>query len=718
MYDLTVERSKYPVTDYKQEILDMVSKNQICIISAETGAGKSTQVPQYLLEAGYSDVVITVPSRTAAASLCDRVSFELGSKVGELVGFQTGYEKSFSHETRILYTTEGLELMKELHQKNTLENGVLIIDELQEWSINVETLVAWINKKIQAGWDTKVILMSATMDVTGISKFFGDIPVLKIPGHLFEITEFERRADDFVDSIYELASEGHNVLAFVEGKRKIENTIASLKEKKLDAYLFPLHGDLPLAEQQVVFHDAPKAKVIVATNIAQTSITIPDIDAVVDSGLERHMENVDGLDTLTVGQISRSDYIQRRGRAGRTKPGIYVWCNDSNLNDLEKYPTPDIYTGNINQIVLKLASIGVDATHVNFFHQPPIEKIMTSQKTLRTLGALDEDNQITDCGMIMAQLPVSVRYARMIVEAQKRDVLSDVVTIAALSEFGGIKNPKVSYKGFSKELKSDMLAELDCFNTVKRKIFDGEDAFVDVQERNYYRAIELRNKLADILFNIYGDVSSSGNRSEILKSCAAGLVEFLYVRESAGNGWYSNPNDDFRRKINLFSATLPSKYLLGLPKNISLAYKENTGNQMLYLISSATMVDVPLLEEVAPHMIHTKTRDEFRYETNEYLTREIRYFGDVEIGSDEYKITSGITKRNLLANWLALLTVDENFFINTKIDKNLSKAINKNYGIFSSIEEATDFYSQRLDEFYPNSLPNIKKCKNFAFLLH
>ena len=710
-----VQQNTYPVADYKNEILKMVSENQICIISAETGAGKSTQVPQYLLEAGYNEVVITVPSRTAAASLCDRVSYELGSTVGDLVGFQTGYEKSFSAETRILYTTEGLELMKELHQKNTLENGVLIIDELQEWSINVETLVAWIQKKIKAGWDTKVILMSATMDVAGISKFFGDIPVLKIPGHLFEITEYERRANDFVDSIYELASQNHNVLAFVPGKREIENTIESLKKRNLDAHLLRLHGDLPLADQQVVFHSATKAKVIVATNIAQTSITIPDIDAVVDSGLERHMENVDGLDTLTIGQISRSDYIQRRGRAGRTKPGIYIWCNDTPLNCLAKYPTPDIFTGSINQIVLKLGSIGIDAREVNFFHQPPIEKIEASQKTLRMLGAFDEDNVITDCGMVMAQLPLSVRYARMIVEGQKRDVLSDVVTIAALSEFGGIKAPNTTYEGFSKEMKSDLLAELDCFNTVKRKLIEGEDAFAGVQERNYYRVLELRAKLADILYSIYGDVSSSGNRNDILRSCAAGLVEFLYVRTS--NGWYVNPNDDSKRKLNLFSATLPGKYLLGLPKNISLNHKGNNGNQMLYLISSAIMVDVPLLEDVAPHLIHTKTQCEFRYETSEFLSREVRFFGDVEISAAESKISNSNLKRELLASWLANVTVDEDVYENTKLDKALKKAIDKNYGAFYDIEEAKDFYSQRLKESFKNSLPHMRKCKNFAFLI-
>ncbi|MBQ8300090.1 MAG: ATP-dependent RNA helicase [Clostridia bacterium] len=711
MENALVERNCYPVSKYKKQILDMVAKNQVSIISAETGAGKSTQVPQYLLEAGYNNVVLTVPSRTAAAALCDRVSNELHSEVGDVVGFQTGYEKNFSKHTRILYTTEGLELMRELHHNDILANGVLIIDELQEWTINVETLIAWIHQKIRAGWKTKVILMSATMDVDATSKFFNNAPVLKIPGKQFHVKEIERRSDDFVDSIYELASKGHNVLAFVPGKREIEKNINALEKMGLDAEMLRLHGDLPLSEQQIVFKPASKPKVILATNIAQTSITIPDIDAVVDSGLERHMENVEGLDTLTIGKISRSDYIQRKGRAGRTKPGIYVWCNDIRLVHLDEFPTPDIYTGSINQIVLKLASIGVDATNVKFFHQPPFEKILASQQTLRTLGAFDNNNQVTKIGLIMAQLPLSVRYARMIVEAHKLGVLSDVVTIAALSEFGGIKKSNVSYNRFSKEIRSDLLAELDCFNFVKQRINSSSDPFDGVIERNYFRVLELRSKLYDILENIYGDVVySSGNRNDILKACAAGLVEFLYIRES--NGWYSNPNDPSKRKLNLFSTTLPSKYMLGLPRNISLKYKGDNGQQTLYLFSSAIMVDAAILKEVAPHLISIEQRKEYDYERNEYTRRKVTLFDGIEIESTDERVNNLKEKRDMLAKWLATMTFEDNF----ELDPKLARILDSNRDKLDTPERAKEFYAKKIQTSFKNSLPNLKKAKNFSSL--
>lgn len=717
MNDNLVERSTYTITAYEEIIIKLLANNDVIAINAPTGSGKSTQVPQYIRKAGYKKIVVTGPTRTAVASLASRTSYEIGSPLGETVGFKTGYDKVFSDETEILYTTEATELMNEFYNRYAdFQNCVVILDEIQEWSIPVETLFAWFKKKIKAGLKIKLILMSASMEVDKICEFFGNIPVLNIPGSLYEITEYTRKSEDLVPTVVDLINQNRHVLVFVPGKREIDKVIEKITKLNLNVNLLRLHGDLPLSEQQIVFEEPELPTVVVATNIAQTSLTIPYIDAVVDSGLERRMQNVDGLDTLAIGVISKSDYIQRRGRAGRTKPGIYVWCNDIPINKLAEYPTPDIYTGSIHQIVLHLASIDVDAREIEFFHQPALEKIEAAQKTLRMLGAFDENNHITECGRVMAKLPISVRYARMIVEGHKRDVLSDIVTIAALAEFGGIKAPNISYENFSREMKSDMLAELDCFNTVRRKLIDGEHKpFDGINERNYFRVLELRAKLSDILYNIYGDVSSSGDRTEIRKACAAGLVEFLYVRES--NGWYSNPDDDFKRKLNLYSATLPSKYLLGLPKNISLAYRGNTGNQILYLISSAVMVDIPLLEDVAPHLIHTEIRNEFKYETNEFLVRTVTLFGNVEISAFERKQNDTTEKREMLADWLAQITFDEEYYLNFDLDKSLSKIIDKNQGKFDSFEDAKTFYSEQLYGFAKNSLPNLKKCKSLSFLL-
>ena len=306
----------YPIHEVKERIIETIKNNPVSIIVAETGAGKSTQVPQFLIDNGFDSVVITVPSRTAATSLAERVSSERNSLLGEQVGYQTAYERSMSAETQILFTTEGLQLIKELNDDDGNPNKVLIIDELQEWSINVEALIAFLKLKIQNGFKTKIVLMSATMDER-ISEFFDNAPIVRVAGRLFPIEE--TTAENMQDSIVELANEGHNVLAFVPGKYEITQLTRYLRKlENFNVSIFPLHADLSLEDQHSVFEPTPNPKIVVATNVAQTSITIPDIDAVVDSGLERHMAIVDGLETLTIGNISKSDKIQRKGRAGRT----------------------------------------------------------------------------------------------------------------------------------------------------------------------------------------------------------------------------------------------------------------------------------------------------------------------------------------------------------------------------------------------------------------
>lgn len=697
-----------PIAPYKEQILESVSQNVVTIIDAETGAGKSSQVPKFLLESGkYSKIIVSVPSRTAASSLASRVAHELGTELGTVVGFQTGYEKNFSSNTRILYRTDGLELMKELHQENNLKNGVLIIDELQEWSIEVETLLAWVKNKLDSGWKTKIVLMSASMDARTVSNFFDSSKVISVPGKIYPVEEMERRENEFISSILQLYHSGHNVLVFVPGKKEIENTIRHLERPNLNAVLLPLHGDMPLEEQQLVFKEYNKQVIIVATNVAQTSITIPYIDAVVDSGLERHMEDLEGLEALTTGLISRSDYIQRRGRAGRTKPGIYIWCNDTSISSLREYPIPDIYTGCINQIVLKLASIDINAKDISFFHQPSEQKIIATQKTLRTLGAFDENNKITEIGQMMARLPISVRYSRMIVEGLKLGVLADVITIAAIEEIGGLKQSNISYRAFSSEMKSDLLADLDVFNTVKKNS-NTNNISNGILERNYFRVLELRRKIYDIFEVTYNiEVTSTGDRNNILKACASGLVEFLYTREI--NSWYKNPSDPSKRKLNIFSCTLPDKFILGLPRNISLKYKGDNGFPTLYLISSATMVNADLLKEIAPHLINELKRKSFDLERNEFLSSKVTCFGEVEIDWQSERISNNQTKREILASWLADKTFNSDF---EKLPRKLDEVLSKNQMQFSSHDEAYTFYLNTLEKM--KKIPTIRKMKSFS----
>lgn len=715
-----IKGSLYPIADAIQAILEAVKNNQVIAIVAETGAGKSTQVPIALLKAGYTYINITTPNRAAATTLSKRVSDELGAEHGEIAGYQTAFEKLFGPKTKILYSTEGLELIKQLCDEEGDPTKVLILDEIQEWGINTEALVGFLKFKIKNGFKTKVILMSATMD-ENVAKFFNDAPVIRVPGRQYPIED--RIGSDINKEIINLTEAGCNTLAIVPGKYEISQHVQFLrtyfKNTHQDVDIFPMHADLPLEEQEVVFLPTTKPKVVIATNVAQTSITIPDIDAVVDSGLERHMAIIDGLETLTIGNISRSDMLQRKGRAGRTKPGIYVWCGEVPREELQEHSTPEIYTGSITQVVLRLAFAGITASEIEFFHQPPIEKILEAQKTLRTLGAFDENNDITEIGKIMSLLPISVRYARMIVEAAKRDVLEDVVTIAAIQECGGIKLSSVPYGKFTKELSNDLLADLDCFNYLQKTIRASNwplstevNPFEGFNKRNYYRIMELRVKLCDVLYKLYDDIYSSGDRRQIAMSCAAGLVEYLYIREN--NGWYAATNDPSRRKIDRASCTLlAQKMILGIPKNISL-YKRaaEAETQVLYLISNAMVVDKQMLLEVAPHLIHCEETRNCDPTENDYSISETLYFGDTILDSKEYQITDVEERRDMAASWLA----ENTFNPDEENDPKLNSVLRSNRRKFRSFNDARTFYTTILLAKARNSVPSLAKPKNYGML--
>ncbi len=700
--------TSFPVYSYKDDILKTVANNPVTIISAQTGAGKSTLVPKFLCEAGYN-VVVAVHSRISATSLANRVSTLLNSSTGNIVGYHTGYEKKFSPHTQILYTTEGLQFIKELYGTKDSPNRVLIIDDIN-WNVNVESLVAWIRYKLENGCKSKFILMSATLESQKISEFFWNAPIIDIPGYHFDIKVKELPSNKFVQSIYELATAGHNVLAFVPGKREIEQTILSLEKMRCPSRIFPLHADMMLDEQAKVFDESDTSKVIVSTNVTQFSITIPGIDAVVDSGLERRMLLIDELSLFGVGNISYSDHIQRKGRAGRTCPGVYYWCNDTPINSLDKFPMAEIYTGQINQIVLKLANADVRTQHLTFFHQPEEGKLQHVEKVLRDLNAFDSENKITELGKIMSLFPIDVRCARMLVEAQKRGVLSDVATIVSIMTHGGLKKADKRWNKLDGHYTSDILSELYCFNDFKNHLNSSEH-FFKASQRNYFRILELRSKLYDILFELYGDVSSTGSTEDIIKSCATGFIDLLYVKSKSG--WYYSPYDEYGRKLELASSTLPSRLVLALPKNI-ITQVNPLHAQTLYLLAWAISVDKKFLEEIAPQLVENDVVTEYNYQNNSYLQYNVTTFNGIPIDREGEPTSDISVKRDTFVNWLAQNTY-------TPSQKNLTKYIFSffknarnflsNEGV-NTLEELTNWYRKFVTENFNNQLPNMSKEKN------
>ncbi len=629
-----------PISNYKKEIMQAVANHAVTIITAETGSGKSTQVPQFLYEAGYQ-VIVTEPRRMAAWSLAERVAEEIKSSLGEIVGFRTGFERKDSTNTSILYCTDGLELVREITDTKD-KRKVLIIDEVHEWNLNIETLVAWSKKKINEGWNTKVVIMSATLEKESLTKYFGeDAYLLNVPGKIFPVEFSERYENELIPTVKDMILDKHNTLVFVPGKKEISNVIEELSFMNDSAVILPLHGKLDSEEQKKCFEAYSIPKVIVATNVAQTSITIPDIDAVVDTGKERRLEVHDGIQGLFLRNISKADCMQRKGRAGRTKEGKYILCSDSSFDSRTEFSVPEIQRGILNQIVLRLATCGIDALELEFFHQPNDEALILAKQTLINLGAIKPNNKVTEIGYKMAKMPVSVETARMIIEAEKYGVTEDVICIAAILEVGtlldyrpkkGLGGCQVSYYNFTSENQSDLLAEYDVWKNIsKLKYIDFKE--LSINKKSYFRIKELIKKMYEVLEGIV-TISSSGDREAIKKSCLAGMINHVYKYE---HGEYINGDGKPRNLDNhsCLSGWNNPKLLVGIPKIIE--FKDSWGwKRTMDLVCMATKVTVGDLKEIAPDFVTQKDIDAY-YSCSADAVKVTRktYFRDILIDEKE-----------------------------------------------------------------------------------
>lgn len=605
----TGTRDALPIAAFRPQIIDAVRKNRVVVITAETGAGKSTQVPQYLLAEGM-DLVVTQPRRLAARTVSARVAFELGQRLGETVGVRTRDDDVQSSSTRCLFATDGLALVREL--MGVGRHNCLVLDEVHEWNLNIEVLTAWAKLQLERGSTFKVVLMSATVEAQKLAEYFGGAPVIEVPGRMFPVEERDP-GRDLAEDVTHLLKEGRNVLVFQPGKAEITKTISDLKGTGsfLNAEILPLHGELSPEEQAACFKRYARPKCVVATNVAQTSITIDDIDAVVDSGLEKRVELVSGVEGLYLKPISFADAKQRKGRAGRCKPGIYI---DHCAADVRlEFPKAEILRTRLDQTVLRLAEAGIDAEELEFFHQPDRAAIHEAKRALKALGCMDADGQVTRKGQRVSKMPISVEMACMVIEAERLGVVDDVLTIAAILEIGevnaraclghqqlGVKSCSCWRKHCPEEQESDVLAQLALFKAAGGMQKD-DLRKEGVHAKAYFQAKDVRRHLAESLRGKVREFRSSGKREDILRAVCAGMVDHLYTFDY---GEYRN-GDGLSRKLNRDSVVEEATWLVGIPWDLEI--ETRYGRRVLRLIRQATKVKPEWLADVAPQLVEKKT---------------------------------------------------------------------------------------------------------------
>uniref|UniRef100_A0A2K6A605 Probable ATP-dependent RNA helicase DHX34 n=1 Tax=Mandrillus leucophaeus TaxID=9568 RepID=A0A2K6A605_MANLE len=453
------ERAALPIAQYGNRILQTLKEHQVVVVAGDTGCGKSTQVPQYLLTAGFSHVACTQPRRIACISLAKRVGFESLSQYGSQVGYQIRFESTRSAATKIVFLTVGL-LLRQIQREPSLpQYEVLIVDEVHERHLHNDFLLGVLRRLLPKRPDLKVILMSATINISLFSSYFSNAPVVQVPGRLFPITVVYQpqeaepttsksekldprpflRVLESIDHKYPPEERG-DLLVFLSGMAEISTVLEAAQTYASHTQrwvVLPLHSALSVADQDKVFDVAPPGvrKCILSTNIAETSVTIDGIRFVVDSGKVKEMsyDPQAKLQRLQEFWISQASAEQRKGRAGRTGPGVcFRLYAESDYDAFAPYPVPEIRRVALDSLVLQMKSMSVgDPRTFPFIEPPPPASLETAILYLRDQGALDSSEALTPIGSLLAQLPVDVVIGKMLILGSMFSLVEPVLTIAA-----------------------------------------------------------------------------------------------------------------------------------------------------------------------------------------------------------------------------------------------------------------------------------------------
>ncbi|MDG1889863.1 MAG: ATP-dependent helicase HrpB [Verrucomicrobiota bacterium] len=475
-----------PIHEIKDELLSQLERDSRIIITAPTGSGKSTQVPQMLLQHGVltdRQVVILQPRRLATRMLASRVASERKCKLGDEVGYQIRFENVTSRSTRIRFITEGILLRQMIQDPELKDIQVLIFDEFHERHLYGDiTLARALDLQQTHRPDLKILVMSATLDADALARYLAPCQQIHSEGRTFPVeTRYLLPADahDAVPVWEQAAGAFSNfvaqggqgdVLVFMPGGYEIQKTLDAIRHVPESAgfILLPLHGELPTKDQDAAVTHQDQPKVVVATNVAETSLTIDGIRLVIDSGLARipRYDPYRGINTLLVEKISQASADQRAGRAGRTGPGICerLWTERQHAQRPVQ-ELPEVQRLDLSEVILSLKAAGVrDLDAFRWLEPPDVKRQQDAVELLTDLGALDRDGGITKLGHRMLAFPLHPRYARMLLAAEDLGCVYQAALIAALTQGRDILIRKVDRK--VRELREEFLSERsvsDCF---------------------------------------------------------------------------------------------------------------------------------------------------------------------------------------------------------------------------------------------------------------
>jgi len=645
-HNILKKRTQLPVYNFKDELLKCVNSNQVVVVEGETGSGKTTQIPQFLYEAGYANIgtsciACTQPRRVAATSIAARVSDEMDVTLGTYVGYTIRFEDiSSPHETVIKFLTDGMLLREAMGDPMIRKYSVVVLDEAHERTLATDVIMGLLKeilpkrrKHSDPGGELKVVVMSATLDADKFSSYFGDAPVLKVPGRTFPVETFytAKPERNYVEAatrttlqIHKLEGPG-DILLFLTGEQEIEMACKELRcaaeefEPGVpELVVYPLYSSLPPQQQKKIFDKAPGPstpggppgrKVVVSTNVAETSLTIDGIVYVVDPGFSKQKVYNPRIrvESLLVSPISRASANQRSGRAGRTQPGkcFRLYTEPSFHKDLQETTYPEILRSQMTSVVLTLKKLGIDNLVTFDFMDPPApETLMRALESLNYLGALDDDGELTDVGYYMSELPIDPQLAKMLLVSPEYECSNEILSIVACISVPQLfLRPKETAK-LADEAKtqfiykeSDHITLLNAFTEYNNVPKSNRkqwcwDNFIN--DRSITSAENVRRQLQNIMTKLRLPLCSPSNmlhyHSNIQQALTAGL--FMQVAYLQRTGEYLTIKDNQRVTVH------PSSVIDHKPKWV--IFEEFALTTQNY-IRTVTASRGEWLAEIAPH---------------------------------------------------------------------------------------------------------------------
>lgn len=644
----TIEETKksLPIYPFKKDLIAAIRDHQVLIIEGETGSGKTTQIPQYLYEAGYTDgdkiIGCTQPRRVAAMSVAARVAHEMAVKLGNEVGYAIRFEDCTSQRTRIKYMTDGTLHREFLSEPDLASYSVMIIDEAHERTLHTDILFGLVKDITKFRSDLKLLISSATLDATKFSEFFDDAPIFRIPGRRFPVDIYYTKAPeaDYIDacvvSILQIhATQPHgDILVFLTGQDEIETCQEMLQErvrrlgsKLSELIILPVYANLPSDMQARIFMPTPPGarKVVLATNIAETSLTIDNIVYVIDPGFakQNNFNSRTGMESLMVVPISKASANQRAGRAGRVAPGkcFRLYTAWAFKHELEDNTVPEIQRINLGNAVLTLKALGInDLVHFDFLDPPPHETLVLALEQLYALGALNHHGELTKLGRRMAEFPLDPMMAKMLIASEKYRCSEEIATIAAMLSVNGA----IFYRPKDKLIHADTarknfhvpggdhLTLLNVYNQWQQCDFSTHWCYENfIQHRSMKRARDVRDQLVGLMQRVEMDlVSGITETINIRKAITAGY--FYHVARLSKGGNYKTAKHNQTVSIHPNSSLFQE-----LPR--WLLYHELVFTTKEFM-RQVTEIESKWLLEVAPHYYKPK---ELEDSTNKKMPKEI-----------------------------------------------------------------------------------------------